>query len=208
MVFYGASGHGKVIIEAWVLSGGTVTGIVDDNLEIKNLGPYSVSGSYNSGKFPGKHVIISIGNNHIRKRISEKVHGPYGQVFHPAATVSKSASIDIGTVLMAGVIINAASRIGRHVILNTASVIDHDCHIADFVHISPNATICGGVSIGDGTHIGAGATVIQNIKIGKWATIGAVSVVIEDVPDYAVIVGVPGKVIKISAPSSDERTTS
>lgn len=201
MVFYGASGHGKVIIEAWVLSGGVVTGIVDDNLQIKKLVDYVVSGKYSPSMFPGKPIVISIGNNQVRKRIAEKVQGVFGQVFHPAATISTSAVIETGTVLMAGVIVNAASRIGKHVILNTACVVDHDCEVADFVHVSPNATICGGVQIGEGTHIGAGATVIQNIKIGKWATIGAGSVVIEDVPDYAVVVGVPGKVKKINAQS-------
>jgi acetyltransferase-like isoleucine patch superfamily enzyme len=52
------------------------------------------------------------------------------------------------------------------------------------------------VIVGEGTHIGAGATVIPNIKIGKWCTIGAGSVILKDVPDYAVIYGNPGKVIK------------
>ncbi|MFC0184902.1 DapH/DapD/GlmU-related protein [Pseudarcicella hirudinis] len=66
----------------------------------------------------------------------------------------------------------------------------------DFVHISPNACICGGVSIGEGTHIGAGAIVIQGISIGRWATIGAGAVIVKNVPDYAVVVGNPGKIIK------------
>ena len=52
------------------------------------------------------------------------------------------------------------------------------------------------VFVGEGTHIGINATVIQGIKIGKWATIGAGSVVIKDIPDYAVVVGNPGKIIK------------
>ena len=51
--------------------------------------------------------------------------------------------------------------------------------------------------MGEGTHIGAGATIIPNLKIGKWATIGAGAVVIKDVPDYAVVVGNPGRIIKI-----------
>jgi len=50
--------------------------------------------------------------------------------------------------------------------------------------------------VGEGTHIGIGATVIQGIKIGKWATIGAGAVVIRDVPDYAVVVGNPARIIR------------
>jgi acetyltransferase-like isoleucine patch superfamily enzyme len=52
------------------------------------------------------------------------------------------------------------------------------------------------VYIGEGAHIGAGSVVIQGIKIGKWSTIGAGTVVIKDVPDYATVVGNPGKTIK------------
>lgn len=52
------------------------------------------------------------------------------------------------------------------------------------------------MSIGEGTHVGIGAIIIQGLKIGKWATIGAGTVVLDDIPDYAVVVGNPGKVIK------------
>ena len=66
----------------------------------------------------------------------------------------------------------------------------------DFVHISPNAALAGSITVGEGTHIGIGASVIQGIKIGKWATIGAGAVIIRDVPDFATVVGNPGKIIK------------
>ena len=68
-------------------------------------------------------------------------------------------------------------------IINSGAIIEHDCIIEDFVHISPNAAIAGGVKIGEGTHIGIGACVIPGITIGKWATIGAGTVIINDVPD-------------------------
>jgi serine O-acetyltransferase len=43
--------------------------------------------------------------------------------------------------------------------------------------------------------IGAGAKIIGNITIGKHALIGANAVVTRDVPDYAIVAGVPAKVI-------------
>jgi sugar O-acyltransferase (sialic acid O-acetyltransferase NeuD family) len=200
MVFYGASGHGKVIIEAWIACGGTVTGILDDNPVIKKLGDHLVSGKYSAEKFPDRPFIISIGDNKVRKTIAEKLHRKYGKVVHPSAIISASSALDDGSVAMAGVILNAECHIGKHVILNTGCVVDHDCRIGDFVHISPGATLCGGVGVGEGTHVGAGATVIPNVKIGKWTTIGAGTVVIEDVPDFALVVGVPGKVRRIKTP--------
>jgi acetyltransferase-like isoleucine patch superfamily enzyme len=37
---------------------------------------------------------------------------------------------------------------------------------------------------------------LPRIKIGNWATIGAGALVLKDVPDYAVVVGNPGKVLR------------
>ncbi len=82
----------------------------------------------------------------------------------------------------------------NYVIINTGASVDHDNIIGDYCHISPQATLCGNVSVGEGTHIGAGAVVIPGIKIGKWAVIGAGSVIVRDVPDYAVVMGNPGKI--------------
>ncbi len=46
-----------------------------------------------------------------------------------------------------------------------------------------------------GASIGANATIVCGIEIGKWAMIGAGSVVIKDVPNYALVVGVPARQI-------------
>ncbi len=98
--------------------------------------------------------------------------------------------------------INVDTKIGKHCIINTAASIDHECVLEDFVHISPNATLSGGVYVGEGTHIGSGAVIVPNIKIGKWATIGAGAVIIRDVPDYATVVGNPGRIIKTDKQTS------
>jgi len=54
----------------------------------------------------------------------------------------------------------------------------------------------GPVSIGEGTWIGASATILDGVSIGKGCVIGAGSLVTKDVPDYAMAVGVPAKVIR------------
>ena len=60
-----------------------------------------------------------------------------------------------------------------------------------------NVLTCKPVEIGDYAWIGAGATVLPGVCIGRHAIIGAASVVTKDVPDYAVAVGNPAKVIKM-----------
>ena len=48
--------------------------------------------------------------------------------------------------------------------------------------------------IGEGASLGSNATILGGIKIGKGALIGAGAVVTKDVPDYAIVVGVPGRI--------------
>ena len=55
---------------------------------------------------------------------------------------------------------------------------------------------CKPVLIRESAWIGAGATILPGVCIGKHAVIGAMSVVTKDVPDYAVVVGSPAKVVK------------
>ena len=49
--------------------------------------------------------------------------------------------------------------------------------------------------IGDNVYIGPGAKIIGRVNIGNNAAIGANCVVTKDVPDFGVVVGIPGKVI-------------
>ncbi len=193
MILYGASGHGKVIADILRKSGETHISFFDDAPNA-NISGYEVN-PVQSPENTSEPVIISIGNNQVRSSIAQKKYN-WGIAIHPSVIIGENAQIAQGTVVMAGVIINPSVEIGEHCIINTSSSIDHDCKIANFVHISPNATLAGNVQVGEGTWIGAGSVIIQGIKIGKWATIGAGSVIIKDVPDFATVVGNPGRIIQ------------
>jgi acetyltransferase-like isoleucine patch superfamily enzyme len=52
------------------------------------------------------------------------------------------------------------------------------------------------VAIGDGCDIGVGAVILPGVTIGKGAQIGAGSVVTKDIKDYAIVAGVPARVIR------------
>jgi sugar O-acyltransferase (sialic acid O-acetyltransferase NeuD family) len=203
MYLYGASGHAKVVKEILESAGKEVKAIFDDNTEIKALQGFPVSGAFDPECHQLHSLIITIGYNEIRSSIAKRLkNSPFGKAIHPKAIVSNSASIGAGSVVMAGAVINAATTIGSHVIVNTSSSIDHDCGVSDYVHIAPHATLCGGVKVEEGALIGAGATLIPLVKVGKWATIGAGAVVVSDIPDYAVAVGNPARVIKYHKPEN------
>lgn len=195
MHIYGANGHGKVIAEIAEENHIAIDGFIDSDVFKQEIFGYKVI-----HQMP-EHVIelfISIGDNFIRKNIvSQNSNSNFPVLMHPNISISKSAKIGEGTVVMSGVSINSEANIGKHCIINTNASIDHECVIENYVHISPNAALAGHVEVGEGTHIGIGTSIIQGIKIGKWCTIGAGSVIIKDVPDGATVVGNPGEIIKI-----------
>lgn len=198
MYLLGASGHAKVIIDSLKASGKQVSGLFDDNPDVKELLEYSVYGSFDQDRLGDEELIISVGVNIVRKKIVEQLPEDirFGNAIHPTAIVSEYASIGEGTVVMQGAIIQSSVFIGKHCIINTASSVDHDCIIDEFVHISPNATLCGAVSVGEGSQVGAGAVVIPGIKIGKWSLVAAGAVVMRDVPDNVLVLGNPARVVK------------
>ena len=94
---------------------------------------------------------------------------------------------------MANASINTSAKIGKHCIINTGAIIEHDNVIEDFAHISPGASLAGTVVIGTCTHIGVGATIKNNIEIANDVVVGAGAVVVKNIGESGVYIGVPAK---------------
>lgn len=192
MYLYGASGHAKVIMDILKANEIEIDGLVDDNPALNELLGYPV---YHQ-RYDLSPMIVSIGNNAVRKKIVENLSVEFGKTIHPSAIVSPTVQIEEGTVVMQGAIIQACAKIGKHCIINTGASVDHECIIKDYVHISPHVTLCGNIHIGEGSWIAAGTVVLPGVKIGKWSVIGAGSVVTKDIPDGVLAVGNRCKIIK------------
>ncbi len=107
------------------------------------------------------------------------------------------------------------SEVAYNVIIEDNVRIHSKCFIPEFSVIKKNAWIgpnvvftndkypnsidgknnLKGPIIGEYANIGANSTILPGIKIGKHALIGAGTVVVKDVPDYAIVVGNPNKII-------------
>jgi sugar O-acyltransferase (sialic acid O-acetyltransferase NeuD family) len=192
----GAGGHGQVVLGICELMNWQIDSFIDNKVTASSVRKIPCIDPDHVSVRNEDQVLISIGDNAARKRIASSLSCRFFTAIHPSVMKDRTVDIAEGTVVMAGVVINANSIIGKHVILNTASVIDHDCVIGDFSHISPNATLCGNVHIGEGTHIGAGAVIIPGVKIGKGCMVGAGAVVIRDVADYLMVAGNPAREFK------------
>jgi sugar O-acyltransferase (sialic acid O-acetyltransferase NeuD family) len=197
MLLYGASGHAKVIISCLRANGIEVLAIFDDDVSKKELWGIPVMGSYNPDFEPIQPLIISIGFNGIRQKIAGIVKHSIAQIIHSSAEVDDSVRVGEGSVIFQSATIQTDTVIGKHCIINTSASVDHDCQIADFAHIAPNATLCGNVRVGAGTLIGAGSIIAPNLTIGSGCMIAAGSVITRNIPDFAVVRGNPGRVIKI-----------
>jgi UDP-3-O-[3-hydroxymyristoyl] glucosamine N-acyltransferase len=75
-------------------------------------------------------------------------------------------------------------------------VIEHDCVIGDFAHISPSAALAGNVKVGEETHIGIGSSIRNNISVCADVTVGAGAAVVKDITEKGTYVGVPARRIK------------
>jgi len=121
-----------------------------------------------------------------------------------------------------GAKIGKNGNIGKDVYIDTNVVIGDNCKIQNFASLYHGLTVGNDVFIGphvcftndiyprakiwsddkiaktvvkDGASIGANSTIVAGITIGKYAMIGAGSVVTKDVPDYALVVGNPARVV-------------
>lgn len=123
----------------------------------------------------------------------------FANFIHPSVDLTM-VSVGVGNYLQESVIVQANVSIGDNSSIHMATLVGHETRIGNSVFIAHGCSLSGSVSVGDGTFMGTHATVVPRITIGKWTTIGAGTVVIRDVPDYATVVGNPGKVIKIAEP--------
>jgi sugar O-acyltransferase (sialic acid O-acetyltransferase NeuD family) len=206
-VILGGGGHSRVLIDSLRASGCSVACAVLDSdrsrwgqavlgvpilggdsllAELASRGArYFVVGLGSTGDNRPRQRLFELGLSHELKPLT---------VIHPAAVVSRWATVGSGSHLLPAGIINAGANLGVNVIVNSGAVVEHDCVLDDHVHVATGASLASTVRVGRGAHIGAGATVRQSVTIGDWAIVGAGAVVVKDVPANTTVIGVPARV--------------
>jgi 2,3,4,5-tetrahydropyridine-2,6-dicarboxylate N-acetyltransferase len=129
-----------------------------------------------------------------------------GAVIRDLVEIGDNCVIMMGAVLNIGAVIGEKTMIDMNVVVGGRAVVGRNCHIGAGTVLAgviepPSADP---VVIEDDVLIGANAVILEGIRVGKGAVIAAGSVVVKDVEPYAVMAGVPAKLIKMV----DEKTRS
>lgn len=199
VVIIGASGHGKVIADIIIKSGDKVIGFLDDGVKKgTQIVGFSVLGKTEDYKnYADCEFVIAIGDSYIREKIANELPVKWYTAIHPTAVISSlDVEIGEGTVVMANAVINSSAKIGKHCIINTGAIVEHDNVLEDYVHLSPNVVLSGIVKVGKSTHIGAGSCTKQVLNIASDCVFGAGSVIVKDITESGTYAGVPVRKIK------------
>ena len=206
----GAGGHARVLIDACLLAGEALEGILDVDATRKGdrvLGVPVLGGEDLLDGRPADScwLLNGVGSTSVlrlRREVYERFAARgfrFTGVTHGAACMARDVECGAGVQIMAGAVVQTGTAIGANSIVNTRASVDHDCRIGAHCHIAPGATLAGNISVGAGTHVGAGAVVLQGVTIGVACVIAAGAVVIDDVPDGARVAGVPARPIGSAA---------
>ncbi|WP_225217262.1 acyltransferase [Arthrobacter pullicola] len=145
---------------------------------------------------------------------ADAVLGENTKVWH-LAQIREGAVIGAGGIIGRGVYVGSGVQIGQNCKIQNYALVYEPASLGNGVFIGPGVILTNdtyprainpdgtlksadnweavGVSIGDGASIGARAVCVAPVKIGRWATVAAGAVVVRDVPDFALVAGVPAK---------------
>jgi sugar O-acyltransferase (sialic acid O-acetyltransferase NeuD family) len=200
LLIIGSGGHAEVLVDTVRASEEfKVAAVLDENPErwgAHVLGVPVMGLSLDVIARVGVHqAIIAVGANHDRQSIAERFSEllSWVSVVHPRAYVASNVVLGAGTVVYAGSIVQPGTRIGNHVILNTACSVDHGCCLGDYVHVAPGAHLAGDVVIDEGAFLGIGCSVLPGKRVCAWATVGGGAVVVNDIPAHLTAKGVPAR---------------
>jgi sugar O-acyltransferase (sialic acid O-acetyltransferase NeuD family) len=206
LILLGASGLAREVLatvrtmpEAWL-----PIGAVDDNAALHGT---QIDGIPVLGAMECVHdhesaaVIACIANVHrpagraVLERRLDLSTDRWATVVHPAASLAPGAELGYGSILLAGVVVTAPQRIGRHVVAMPHVLLTHDDEVADYVTLAGGATLGGDVRVRPRAFLGQRAAIREHVEIGEEAVIGMGAVVLRDVPPHETWAGVPARPI-------------
>ena len=207
LIIVGAGGHARETAYAYLLTAPreSFLGFLDDRAKGTTIegwpiiGPIDLAATYNHASF-----VLAINDPRTRRAIATRLGNigiaRWSCVIHPDVRIHDTVQLGVGCSILGGCQLTTNIRIGDHCILNRGSQVSHDCIVGDFCSLNPSACIAGNVTIGDGTEVGSASAIRQRTRVGCGCTIGLGAAVVSDVPDNAVVVGNPARLLRSNVP--------
>jgi sugar O-acyltransferase (sialic acid O-acetyltransferase NeuD family) len=145
-------------------------------------------------------VICTIGNNKIRQRLLKEYLANGFELpcfIHESVIMSDNVKIGKAVYILPGTIIMPFAEIHDFSMISMGVKLAHHTILREGSFLSTGVNMGANIDFGVCSFAGIGSTISTDINsIGKNVTIGAGAVLIHDVPDNAVVVGNPGRIIK------------
>jgi acetyltransferase EpsM len=212
LIVVGGGELARVVVETARDANWQVIGFVDPRPceeTTKRLGVPRLGDDDALSAYPNAKLILGIGCVSVspaRRNIVEHIRVPPSRwlaLTHPFASVSSSAELSEGVIVLPGAVIATGARIGRHCIINIGAKIDHDVRVGEFVHVAPQVALGGGSKVGDGAYVGMGAVVRDHVTVAERTMVGMGAVVTKEFAAGATLVGIPAKALT-RAPGQSE----
>ena len=164
----------------------------------------------NAARIASVHIENSACNSAIPMLDVKNLHARV----EPGAIIRDGVEIGDNAVIMMGAVINIGAVIGEGTMIDMGAVLGGRATVGKRCHIGAGAVLAGvieppsatPVTVGDDVVVGANAVVLEGVQIGKGAVVAAGAIVTENVPENAVVVGAPAKIIKYRDEKTNAKT--